>query len=275
MRVLLDNSILTTENIILLKKSKLLDLSKKHSIKIYGNPILLDEIYNLWSLGRKTEMKKYLEYILEISNERWFRDTEGMLRLELENKNLTNKYFFYNNSEKMRIENQIKYLLISEQLTKEDEQEIKRIKDEIELRKSNFNGCCSLLRNQKKVNLKQLNFNDFYSQYSDYCGEELLSRQLNISKENSIINNWKKNKNNFPYSDLWVKGIMYIIFYAYVECNKMLDKNANFDINQLIFLKDLDVVVSEEQRFLKSACNALYGNTKRYFSVEDLLFSLN
>jgi len=272
MKVLLDNSIFSPESIKLLKNSKLADLSRRRIVKIYGNPVLLDEIYNLWPIGRKMEMKEYLEYILGVTNERWFRGIDDIIALELRGKQLANRYFFYTSAQKNFYVNQITRLLISEQLSRDEENELEGINQGIEFKKTNIHEVCSSLRNLKRTNE---NFDNFFAESSDNYGEELFSRQLKIDKSDILINNWKQSKDNFPFSTLWIKGIMYITYYARRESNKRLDRNANSDINQIIYLRGLDAIVSEEKYFLKSACNQLYGSAKQFLNLKEFLVHLN
>ena len=86
------------------------------------------------------------------------------------------------------------------------------------------------------------------------------------------IRRWRNNREHCPYFTDWVVGLHYIQYYAMRYPNEQIDKNAQSDIQHLLYLRDSDAIVSEDQRFMKKAWEELYKpKGKLYFNIDDLL----
>ncbi len=72
-----------------------------------------------------------------------------------------------------------------------------------------------------------------------------------------------------------MKALTYAMYYADIEQNSPIDRNALMDIYLLGTAQDLDVVVSNDRTFMKSAFHALYGEPKEYISLDAFLNRLS
>ena len=69
---------------------------------------------------------------------------------------------------------------------------------------------------------------------------------------------WAMCPTRFPYYSAFVEGVLYSIYYAGFEHNQTIDRNAQADFEQLAYLLWADVVVSNDERFFRSAFEALW-----------------
>ena len=86
------------------------------------------------------------------------------------------------------------------------------------------------------------------------------------------IRRWIKNRKSCPYFTDWIIGILYMQYYSMRYPDEPIDKNAQSDIQHLLYLRDCDAIVSEDQRFMKKAWEDLYKpKGKLYLTIDDLL----
>ncbi len=80
---------------------------------------------------------------------------------------------------------------------------------------------------------------------------------------------WSENKNNYPFVTAFAKGLVYAGYYAAIEQNKALDRNAQADYEQLMYMVHADVLVSSDEGFLRSAFLELWEpQGKKLFTPE-------
>jgi len=104
-------------------------------------------------------------------------------------------------------------------------------------------------------------------------GTDLITKQAYHTKFLKWVTHkrWKRNPSGFSFFKDWVTGILYMQYYAMKYQNEPLDKNAQSDIQHLLYLRMADGIVSEDQKFMKEAWRELYrARGKQYYSVADL-----
>jgi hypothetical protein len=80
---------------------------------------------------------------------------------------------------------------------------------------------------------------------------------------------WAQNPERYPYYTAFIEGALYSGYFAMIEQNLALDRNAQADYEQLAYLLWADVVVSNDEKFFRSAFQTIWApRGKRMESAE-------
>jgi len=131
----------------------------------------------------------------------------------------------------------------------------------------------------KKLGLKhgkmaqELSWKTFRTKHLYKFGKDLIGNK-NFNKiwfKHIAVFYWAFNKKRCGYFTEWATGLLYMQYYAMTYPNDAIDKNAQADIQHLIYLRDADGIISEDLSFMKKAWEELYKDRgKLYLSIEDL-----
>ncbi|MBI5360278.1 MAG: hypothetical protein HZA48_06810 [Planctomycetes bacterium] len=301
-KVLFDTNIIS----IIQKNDLLENLSKTKKILIYGNPVLLDETLSGWSNDKSGLANKSLQFILSITNAPWFKELDDLCIAELSSINRNMQYPFRTINEKDKIpamlnlinSNSIsqtkingspEYTLPQKQSDEKRTAWIDSIRKDIltalkkavekskalSLRANNFqNTDIYQSTHTCNFNVSDLAYNLFYSKLYKILATKYIEDELQQKVTvNSVLNlKWHNTKKKYPYFSLFVKGLVCDLFYYATKPNEEIDRNELRDIEQLVYLKDLDIMVSNETHFMKGAFEILYGGVgKRYMGLGEFL----
>ena len=282
LKILFDRNVFNRGRYEKLRNSNLLALSTQYTLLIPYNEILFLETadYALSPEGNYEKMREHLLYLLMISNGRWFNGTDEIIRKELEG-NANEKYPYYYTpikEQRRRIKN-IKMNMKLNKFSTEDEIEEARNKM-IEFRNQFRKGVMDF-RNTvfddheylKKVKTDSYTFDDFYE---ENLADGELDSIIRLFTDKKVFSQKLYNKQEkYPYFWLFVKGCLFMYYQRLKLNRKSIDFNDRFDLEQLVFMKDLDIMVSNESGFMRGTFNVMYGDTKRYLGLEEFLDVLN
>ena len=116
-------------------------------------------------------------------------------------------------------------------------------------------------------------FNKFFNLNSNKLGEDAIKKF--VTKNNHIIDNWKTNKNIYPYFTQWIKALSFTLFYSMAFQNKKIDENAQEDIAQLFYLTGVDTIVTDDKGFMKDAFTYMYDSDKNIMTLDEFLKHIN
>jgi hypothetical protein len=120
--------------------------------------------------------------------------------------------------------------------------------------------------------LPSLNFQDYSETFIEGVGTEIIRMKIETDQGvEALLEKWKTNKSRYPYFTLYMRAITYVMYYAEVEQNASIDWNTLTDIYLLGVVKDLDLIVSDDQKFMRSAFHALYPSCKEYIRLDEFL----
>ncbi|MBI5700065.1 hypothetical protein HZC35_07185 [Candidatus Saganbacteria bacterium] len=284
MKLLIDTSIIDDNKISQLKSTALNDLLKKRSLIIYGNPTLLQETFDLWLKGSKEKAKSYLEYIINISNGRWFRSLDEITKLELEGHNLGRQYYFMTEHETTVVKEKIYDQILKGNMSSKDEMGLKAENDKSIKRKEMLKASCVNMRDNMSKTLKDKGlkfpspeaassmFLSFCDSHIDSFAETEIMTKMETSQDRKIMfNKWKANKGAYPYFTFWIKAALFIAFNALIKPSDPIDPNASEDIIHLTQMKTLDIFISDDIKFQKNGFTQLYGDSKKYWSFDEFI----
>jgi hypothetical protein len=97
-----------------------------------------------------------------------------------------------------------------------------------------------------------------------------LMRLVDRQRYGTLADQWEMEPERFPFYSAFVRGLMYSIFYAAEEHNQRIDRNSQADYTQLAYLLWADVIVSNDQRFMRFAFDAMWRPLgKRLYAAEE------
>jgi hypothetical protein len=74
-----------------------------------------------------------------------------------------------------------------------------------------------------------------------------------------LADRWSQNPTRYPFYSAFIEGALYSAYYAMIENNRPLDRNAQADYEQLAYLLWADVIVSNEANFFHNAFQTLWA----------------
>jgi hypothetical protein len=147
-------------------------------------------------------------------------------------------------------------------------------RSEVEQKKNNQRSLYSNLRSMVSDALQRGTYRR--STFADYLKKEFLRvgryfmTLVDQRKHDALADQWESAPHQFPFYSAFVRSIMYAIFYAAEEHNHRLDRNSQADYTQLAYLLWADAIVSNDQRFLRSAFDAMWRSAgKRFYTAEE------
>jgi hypothetical protein len=283
LNVMLDRSVFHGDKYKKLTDSNLLRLSRSNNILIYGNPMLIEETYGLQYTKHSDVLGQQMQYILRITNERWFRGIFDLCSYELAQNNHKYKYWYVPCAEQKHLSSQIYKLLINGKMDQSGIESIKYQKDLIDQKGAALRKTCLKMRSAiaEKISEQNKQHRDLKKSYTfdvylkgqmESFGEAIIDKHIEIDEDKcEVKRRWVKRMNYYPYFTDWVKGLLYIPFHAMLYHDAKVDENAQDDMCQLMYMKDLDIFVSDDNRFQKDAFNQFYASTKRHMNLNDFL----
>jgi hypothetical protein len=102
------------------------------------------------------------------------------------------------------------------------------------------------------------NFESYVQNEIDHAGRAFISVLIKGRNLGEVANRWSRNKHFYPYFTEFVRDMLYMAFYAMTKPDAVLDLNAQADLNVMAHLLQGDVLVSNEQGFLRTAFHDLW-----------------
>jgi hypothetical protein len=98
----------------------------------------------------------------------------------------------------------------------------------------------------------------YVSREIDHAGREFVQAQVRCHDPLGVASRWSRNKRGFPYFTTFVENMLYIGFCAMTRPNDKIDLNAQADLDLMTHLLRADVLVSNEEGFLRKAFDDLW-----------------
>ena len=286
MRLLLDRNTLTTPSRFEKLKDALTVVVPRIA-EVLVTPRLLSETLALWHLNqRSAEAREHLQFILKIGNSRWFDEPVEIAKLELCAHTLSDKYYFLSLTDQCIWEQNIHGVIaggtarpkVMERLNvgvqKEKERAAKLRKIGVQIREDVSRQFKAVSPGKKlsEVDAKGA-WDSILQTQLDRFGESLIIRKriYQAGRRSVALKRWAEERERCPYFTSWVKGLLYLQFYAARYPNLKIDEHGQADIEHLMYLEHADVLVSEETTFLRQAFLDLYEDRgKRYWTLDEL-----
>lgn len=278
--LILDRSSLHGENFDLLKASSLLSKVRRKCIIIHHTPIFIEETLAFCENPQHWDTAKIqLPFITEMCNGCWFQLRDPLWHQELVEDRGPKVNPFLAPSERARIEAEMRRITVNPQnpelrdaLDARHAERLKRdaqgsifreIREEIAQKKRDR----PQLKQQGKPSLQ-----GFLSTETAFFGTKIIDGLIPSKYKRVVRDRWTRNKARYPYFTNFVQGLLYAGYHAMLETNERIDPNAQADIEQLSYLHDADIIVSNDVSFQQSAFRELWKpKGKVFFTTEQFL----
>jgi hypothetical protein len=117
--------------------------------------------------------------------------------------------------------------------------------------------------------LRKRSFNDYLEPNFDITGRYIIECHIEAKNNEYLQDKWSKNKEYYPFITAFVKGAVFAEYYAVIEKNKKLDKNAQADWQLMTYLNRADILVSADMKFQRSAFVELWEPHGKKFMTPD------
>lgn len=274
MEVILDRN-LFHNNEILNHSEQIIDAIASGKLTVIGNPVLIEETLPCCFNGNLETIKKQLEFIFSLSPTNTYFDViEEIIKKELKSMNKNYKYW---KSPTKKTSSRIKALkkLNNNHLNyikKIHEQNIERKKWIKDISKNIRTTGMNTISNIKKEGIYKATRKEFVASIYFEMTEAYLKRfspDCKYTAEDII-----KNRDNFLYFLLFVKGICLNLYLTAYEHNIKPDPSGENDLAQVIYLRNADAIVSNEKKYLPYMVEHIYEGHKKCLNLQEFLQEL-
>jgi len=274
-KFIFDNSVLDQSSIVKLQRSRLKELCLSGSLSFYMMPILLEEFLHFIPKGKApNKLKDILSFIRDLSWRRFYntvKGPDGIYTMELEGRPASEYLFVPDRNLKQTLQN----FCQGGEFQEEDKNAVKEYNQNWKDRKGiNRKIFCEIRDNVK------LQKNYTFQNYLENKFEENAIRKIMVSissakPKEDLVNYWKSHEQLCPHFNKFVEGEMYVVWYAYqykgVQAqDSPIDTNAQDDVEYLVYLNNVDCIVSNDRYFMKKASKELFPN-KDCLSVDEFI----
>lgn len=269
-KVIFDRSSISGQ-VDLLKSSNILSCSDNDKIRIYCTPQLIDETYAHFINGA-TIAREEMHFLAGVFCKKIIDEPAEIFNKEIKEGRRDKNYIFCNKDKTNSIVLGVIDKLIKANTTpvqydvflreyKERADRRERFRKQIIKKRDSF--FMDLKHQGKKLTVanRQSIRTELFSDYLIRQGEILIDVYFSDSlKKNEIKNAYKRNPEKYEYFHFFNNSFMETLYY-YITNHHEVDANTQPDLEQLLYMKNLDILVTEEKGYLKDIFGILYKNT--------------
>lgn len=262
----------------------LFKLRRAGKITVYITPMLLEESFRLMLHNKASnDMKKRLQFILDISAERWLEDNFEIFKSELSLLPRRKDYQFLSVKSEQILKDNIRKVIAgggfgdAETYVRANEELRKNVSKASNFREHGKEMRKTVAQKLKGLGKKHKDITETWQFFKgsglNKWGRGLIRRKECYGKmfQLSALVVWTMNKSKCPYFYDWAQGMLYSKFCDMKYPDMKIDKNAQADIQHLVFLREVDAIISEEKKFMRKAWQDIYAPIgKKYFSVDEI-----
>lgn len=282
-KFIFDTNVLDEESTAKLQDAGLTQACRSGRFAFYVTSVLLKERLHFITKGRiPSRAMKPLRLFIELEWQRLFNELggpTGICKNELEGKDRADYLFM----DYRVIKENLGLVLNGGQLTERDRKIIaddtvqwrtkkKKNQEAYKLMRKDINA---ELRRNKTITRKNANFKSFLDLNFEKTAISKIRDSINSSVDkDQLVDYWLKHKRGCPYFNKFIEGWLFTAWhFMAAEQEPKFDINAYEDIEHLIYLINLDGIISNEKGFIKTAAKALYPD-KDFFTVNEFIARL-
>ncbi len=258
-------------------------LRAQNVIKVYISPMLIDESCRLiFHNTASNDLRKRLEFILGISSERWLDDNFDIFKSELSLLPRRKDYQLLRPELEKALKDKLQKIIQGASFDADSEQRLRQGLESNERKAVNLRAQGIELRKLLSENLAHLgkkhkditeNWQGVRAKTLTQWGIDLIRRKdaysMVFQMPATLI--WLMKRSKCPFFCDWAQGMLYSGFYNMKYPNLGIDENAQADIQHLIFLREVDAIISNETGFMRKAWEDIYAPLgKKYLSISEL-----
>jgi len=242
--------------------------------------MLLEETMGLWLRnGNSQEFRRHVDFIFRITDVPLFDDNFSIFHKELKLFPNIGKYWFMDKHQEARIRNHVSLITQGKMPRRKDIQPaldgIAKNREKVRnMRSLGIRMRADISGKLKALGAKYSQITETWDMLRDKNLEKFGSDLLKKNRFHTPLFRWlalKRWLKHAPYFRDWACGILYMQNYAMRYPNLKIDEHAQSDIQQLLYLRQVDAIVSEEEAFMKQAWEDLYKSQgKLYLKIAQL-----
>lgn len=274
-KIIFDSSVFDIEALSKLEQSSFKKAIAYGRISFYMTPIFINECLDFIS-DQKVPQKiiSKLSFIHDLKWQRIFNEVggqEGIYTRELEGELLPSEYLFTPN---VWIKKSIHQIIRGGELTQTQKDSINLLRSRLRRIKEEARGVlCQLRGNEKPV--KDVSFQDCVSHSFERIAITKIENRIDSRKsKDGLLKFWKSNMHRCPHFNKFVETEVFMLWVALQERDLKIDLNGFEDAEHLVYLNDVDGIVSREQKFMKRLSENIFPN-KDYFSIDEFIQFVN
>lgn len=248
-------------------------LTADNRVVVYHTPIFLDETISQYGSARKNgEWRRHLKFAIDTCNGGLYLSRAEIWHEELAaGRGRSARYLFpsrptrcYRRSQQ-GWKDQLLVVAETDDLSEEWKASAAE-REDTNQKKNNQKAIFRTVRQEVAQAIRDRRVVGALAQpsYSQYRRSEfmrmgrLLMDLIDDRRAGSLADMWARDSDNFPFYSAFVEGVVYSAFYAAVQHNEPLDRNSQADFEQLAYLTWADMFISDDQRFLRCAFEAIW-----------------
>ena len=273
LRVIFDRSAFHGARFWQLRNSRLKDLCRSGRMTVFHTQIFLEETISAFGAREgAADWREHLSFALEICNGGIFLGREKICHDELvagrgtratyllpERRSKTHKLTrpeFIEMLQKIARTGDATSLWSASEAARRENRQRKRVQKEL------LTGARKEVAERTKKYRPKGRLSDYsFAQCRDdlllRTGKKLMNR-VSGRRTDSLADQWAQCPERFPFYSAFVEGFLYASYHAAVKHNERIDGNAQADFIQLAYLTWADIIVSNDQRFLRQAFEAIW-----------------
>lgn len=110
---------------------------------------------------------------------------------------------------------------------------------------------------------------DLFGTEVEITGREFAMALIKAHNPREVASRWARAKHLYPFFTMFVINMVYMARYSILQANQPLDLNAQADLDLMTHLLHADILVSNEQGFLKHAFDDLWKPKHRILMTSE------
>lgn len=103
----------------------------------------------------------------------------------------------------------------------------------------------------------------------DLTGREFAMALIKAHNPREVASRWARAKQAYPFFTMFVVNMVYMAHYSMLQANQPIDLNAQADLDLMTHLLHADILVSNEQGFLKQAFTDLWRPRRKVLMTSE------
>ena len=266
-RVIFDRSAFSNPGFEQLKLSQLNNLCQQGRVIVFHTPVFLNETLAAYGAGKSaSDWTRHLEFAIEIGNGGMFLSKEEIWREELVVGLGTHANYLETEASQQHLIGVLREVCSTGDIGPEWsdtepsrlDQYNKKANQRAELVDLRSEVSAELKRQKKKWNRNTYTYQEAKKSLYLSTGETFMKNVCRRRKK-MLAKKWVNAPEQYPFYSAFVEGFLYSQYHAIAKPNEPIDKNAQSDYEQLAYLTWADIVVSNDQKFFRSAFETIWN----------------
>jgi len=264
--VIFDRSIFHGNKFSRLAQSNILNHIRENKIRVYYTPGFIEETLQ-FGLNHRDEFKKQFIFLLKCNPYFWFRSADQIVEAELGLKYSHPLYYLWKDEEISSLIGGIQYYLIG----RYKEIELQGIIEKTgQYRLSREKYREEILNARKSIIFDDPDFNSHFEKHCEWFIENVFMKHYPDSTD--YLMRWKSSREFCIFTENILRCWIATAYLPIENHSLQVHINDIIDAFQLAYLSYVDIVVSDDTRFMKDAFNILFKNNgKQLFTLSEFL----